>query len=178
MSRRYAEVRRFMDFSALVFGYLATLTTSAGGAAKCIPTALSHMRDDVTVTVGLVLERNWQPMESLSKNRAVTYAVEFLVKNVFHATGVVAAKIGKAVRTFKAYNGATASKLLWWKGTDFDQLETADMESATGYHTKNVVGEECVLSVPVEANVDLGHAAFAAAEDELTSLYVPLGPFS
>ena len=42
MSRGFAEVRRFMDFTALVFGYLATPHTSAGGAMRCLYAAISN----------------------------------------------------------------------------------------------------------------------------------------
>ena len=59
----------------------------------------------------------------------------------FHATGVVAARLGRAVSTFKTFRGATASKLLWWKRS-FDDLSTAEFDRASGYHTKDVVGED------------------------------------
>jgi len=144
MSRRYAEVRRFMDFTAVVFGYLATPSTSAGGAAKCLLTTLSHMRENSIVTVGFVKQSDtWIPTQLHSTHKHVAYAVEFLVKNVFHATGVVAAKLGKSVSTFKSFKGAIASKLLWWNSkVGFDNMQSADMFDTSGYHTKNIVGDD------------------------------------
>jgi hypothetical protein len=61
----------------------------------------------------------------------------------------VAARIGRAISTFKAYRGTSASKLLWWTNGDsngerggFDSVSSADFENSTAYHTKDVVGTE------------------------------------
>ena len=115
MSRRYAEVCRFMDFSGLVYGYLAMPNTTAGGAARCLTLNLAKMRPNAPITVGLVFSDTWKTMKTkVESHKDIAYAVDFLANNVFHATSVVAARLGRAVSSFKTSRGATASKLLWW----------------------------------------------------------------
>ena len=105
-------------------------------------TNLAAMRPNAPITVGLVYSDTWRPMKTtVESHRDIAYAVEFLVTNVFHATGVVAARLGRAVSSFKTFKGATASKLLW-QNRSSDDLSSADFERASGYHTKDVVGHD------------------------------------
>ena len=84
MSRRYVEVRRFMDFSGLVYGYLAMPNTTAGGAARCFTLDLAKMRPNAPITVGLVFSDTWRPMKTtVESHKDIAYAVGFLVTNVF-----------------------------------------------------------------------------------------------
>ena len=76
---------------------------------------------------------------SMTTHEDVAYAVEFLVNTVFHATAVVAARIGKGINTFRKYTGAIANTLLCWK-TSFDNISSAEMQTADDFHSKDIFG--------------------------------------
>lgn len=130
MSSRYAETSRIMDFPGLVDEYLATPCTTAEEAARCFATNLAAMRPKTQITVGLEYSDTWRPMKTTGSSclgkthRDVAYGVEFLVTKVFHATGVVAARFGKAVSSFKTApsHSRDASRHDWQSQNDLQLL--------------------------------------------------------
>ena len=108
---------------------------------RCLYTAISKLPEGKIGTVGFIYKNVWRPGKFQSNERSIAFAIEFLVKNVFHATGVVAARYGRAPSRLKMFPGATASKLLWWIGEQIDGVAHADISTNASIATKDYAGE-------------------------------------
>ena len=150
-----------MDFIELTYGYHTQKSAPHYGAVQCIEQALTNMPMDRLCVTGFVQNTTgWHVAHTTRSNQSVAFAIEFLVQHVFHATGVIAARLGKGMRTFAPCSGATSSTLLWWQRSleGHSAFETPTNESVM---TKNVVGEGCreknylQLLMSKEAGIDM-----------------------
>jgi len=83
---------------------------------QCIEQALTNMPPDRLCVIGFVQNTTgWHVAQTTRSNQNVAFAIEFLVQNVFNATGVIAARLQKGIRNFVPYSGAAASTLFWWQ---------------------------------------------------------------
>ena len=130
-----------MDFTALVFGFHTHFATAHYGAVSCLTNALDNMRVAETMTIGFVYDRHWQVTQSTRQNQALAFAIEFLVRNVFHGTGVTTAKIGRGIRTFPTAKHVNSTTLIWWTH-HIDKHSVFEARSNKGYQTKDVVGDQ------------------------------------
>ena len=106
--RKYGDVTRFMDITALTYGYHTQKSSPHYGAVQCIEQALTNMPMDRLCVVGFVQNTTgWHVAQTTRSNQSVPFAIEFLAQNVFHAIGVIAARLGKRhqeIRTiFRCY---------------------------------------------------------------------------
>ena len=138
---KYGDVRRFMEFTALVFGIHTCLDTAHYGAVNCLSTALSKMRVSETMTIGFTHSNHrWQATQSTKQHQAIAFAIEFLLRNVFNAAGVIATRVGRGFQQFKLYQKVTATTLIWW--TDkIENHSVFETNSNSGFQTKSVVGD-------------------------------------
>lgn len=139
--RKYGDVRRFMDVTALTYGYHTQQSTPHYGAVKCLEQAISNMPFDRLCVIGFVQNNSgWHVAQNTRSNQSLAFAIEFAVSNVFHATGVIAARVGKGIRKFSPYAGATSSTLLWWQ-CSLEGHSSFETSANNSFMTKNILGE-------------------------------------
>ena len=129
-----------MDFAALVYGYHTNKSTPHFGTVNCLQPSLRQMVPNSTCTLGFIHNSSgWQVASHTRSHQGLAFAVDFLVRNVFHATGVIAARVGHGIRRFGPHSGAISSTLMWWRG-HLDKHESFEKNSNHSLSTKDIVG--------------------------------------
>ena len=133
---KFGDVRRFIDFAALVFGsadnrLLMTIETGVRNVA----------RGQFTVYGYQLVRDSWEPTLASRKNHPMTCALEHFATNIVQCKGVYATVIGRGVKRLPAQPHAESSVVVWW----CDNIEFHEKFETTAkdpIRLSDLVGEE------------------------------------
>ena len=140
--RKFVDVRRFMDFTALAYNYPTTLGSPAFNATAYLEQVLrSPQTNRKYLTVGYIYTNGiWRMSKSTSTDSKLMLAVEYIVRAMLNYTNVVAARVGRGVRSFAQSPGAEKTILLYWN-TSITECRIFEADGPQAVHTKDIVGE-------------------------------------
>ena len=140
---RYPDVRRFMDFPALVFG----ATTSPGSpqheAWHVLTDYVARLPARRYETLGYAQSGGvWRPTAASKQNARAALAASSIVRNVLCAPGAFAIRIGRGVARFPAHAGATCCIVFWWQEGRQDLGQCTIPDQVPAAETKELVGDK------------------------------------
>ena len=139
---RFADVRRFMDFTGLVYGTVDDTRSASHAPWRTVVDHISSMKPGSQLRLGLAefCDGRQGTSATSSRLRALTLAVEHVVRNVFQLVNVLAVRIGNGVQKFKPSTGISGSLLIWWR-RDARQTHTYEQPGAE-LTTADIAGPE------------------------------------
>ena len=100
---RFGDVRRFIDFGALVFATGNFDSNPVQEVLETLTTYLSSLPDRRLVTLGYYIHNGcWHPTAETRKRPKVTFAMDYAVRNILCLHEVYAARVGHGVSRFPA----------------------------------------------------------------------------
>ena len=137
--RRIGDVRRFIDFSALVFGVLQSTESSVSKVFTVVQRQVESMRPQHYLRIGFIQDSGtWTPTQVVQQHKDVALALQVLISNVLHVKGVVSTRIGRPIKRFPEAKGYVVTTTIWWRRS----LETCCVVERS--HTGAVYTPECV----------------------------------
>jgi hypothetical protein len=133
----YAQVRRFMDFTGLV--YISRRSDSSlTQALQAIKDYAVTLGDGKMATIGYVSK---QVTKETKQKPQVMHAVDFLAENLFRVEHAYAARIGKGLKRLPQDLQATNSIVITWEH-DPSENTVHELEGAPNITTNELVGSE------------------------------------
>jgi hypothetical protein len=133
---KFGDVRRFMEFTSLVFGTLNnTITQTIEHAIRNSP--VGHI-----VTYGYqCIQGKWTPTPATQRNKLAALALEHFATHVIHCRRVFAVVIGKRIQKLPSHPHATSSVVIWWQ-SNIEQYERFETNSGDSIRLSELIGEE------------------------------------
>ena len=148
---KYGDVRRFMDFTAHVFGFIDSDHLPHGQVWRIIQAHLDSQAPRHFSTFGFhVKEGTWHPTTDSMKFPRAALALEFAVRNIWCLKDVFALRLGKALSKLPPHQAATFTTVLWWR----NHAEAAYQHVVSGapsLSTAELVGPEWEAMTYVQA---------------------------
>ena len=151
LKRRLGDVRRFMDFTGLVYGTVNNPTSPSYSPWKILHRYMDTLPPHQLVRYGLkalVTERAQQKRDSIRESvkvnqtrRDVALALEHLIRVVYQITDAMAVRLGVAIRKFPPTSSG-GSILLWWRNDPQDYGRYDSDDDKTVLNTETVVGPD------------------------------------
>ena len=158
---KYGDVRRFMDFSAFVFGLVDKSSLPHGQAWSIIQARFEAQAPRHFTTFGFNLKAGeWHTTADSKKYPRVALALEFFVRNVWNLKDVFAVRIDKALSKLPPQQAADYTMVLRWKRHP-EGASQHEIAGALGLSTAELAGMEWELMIYVQtfhqagAEVDL-----------------------
>ena len=140
---RYPDVRRFIEFPALVFGALSTPGAPQHEAWQVLTDYIARMPDRRYETLGYAYSGGvWRPTVASKQNARAALAASFIVRNILCTPGAFAIRIGRNVSRFPAHAGATSCVLFWWQHGRQDMGQCTIPDLVPSVETKELVGDK------------------------------------
>ena len=147
---KYGDVRRFMDFTAMVFGAIDNDSCPHGQVWRVIQAHINTQSPRYFSTFGFHLRNGaWHPTADTVKYPRVALALEFAVRNIWVMRHVYAIRVGRALSKLPPHQVADHTTVLWWR----NRPEAAHQHQVTGspsLSTVELVGPEWELMIYVQ----------------------------
>ena len=152
---RYPDVRRFMDFGALVWHTGGTRRDATSEVLDTLHHYLSQLPDKRMVTLGYHMrEGKWHPTAESRKHPRVTFAMDYAMRNVLQLTDVYVVRMGRGVSRFPATDEAERCVICWWT-TDPHDMRTHEIDGAPAINTAELAGSTWQKHVYVQILIAL-----------------------
>lgn len=140
---RYADIRRFMDFTGLVYGVVTDPSAACHEPWKLVVQHIEQMKTGSQLRLGIsdFSDGTQGPSATSSRLRALTLAMEHVVRNVFRLRNIIAVRIGKGVHKFKRSAGTAGCMLIWWRRSPL-HTKKIELEDTTEIDTAQLLGED------------------------------------
>ena len=138
----YKDVRRFLEYSVLLFGIHTKPGSSPHAVVGIIEQCLSQMETNKLQRLGYVQDSGVWKLTTNTRNAVqLMCALEHFVSNVVHYPNVVAVRIGRGISRFPKDTSAEKFVLLWWN-RDIENLRTFESDGNGPISTYSLVGPE------------------------------------
>ena len=141
MSMRFADIRRFMDFGALVYHTGPCRRDAANEVLETLQAYMERLQDRHFVTLGYQRQGGeWHSTTESRNQPRVNLALDYALTNVLQLTDVYAVRLGRGVARFPTCEQATHSIIVWWATNPHDMF-VHEYEGAPAVHTAELAGE-------------------------------------
>ena len=142
MTCRFADIRRFMEFGALVYAQNSGRREAATEVLDTLRAYMNAMPEKKLQTLGYHLSSGvWKPTAESRHQPRVTLALEFAVRNVLQLADVFAVRLGRGIARFPECSEAGHCMIMWWQ-RDMENASTHYLDGAPNISTCELVGAE------------------------------------
>ena len=116
MACRYADVRRFIDFGALVFLARPGGRDPASQVLRTIQDFLKVLPNRRLCTLGYAYQNGmWAPTTESKQHAQAVLALDYALRNIFQLPDTFAVRLGRGLSRFPAFADADHSVVIWWQ---------------------------------------------------------------